>query len=95
MFGAPYLLGKLLLLGLNMPMLHYFDMVKISQQPSITGSSARASPEQPKTNPVCSVSRIIDSVKTLEDGGFVVIDYFQRKQFQTLIHFSCLTKWDL
>jgi hypothetical protein len=96
MFGAPYLLGKLLLLGLNRPMLHYFDMVKISQQPSsITGSSARASPEQPKTNSVRSVSRIIDSVKTLEGGGFVVIDYFQRKQFQTLIRFSCLTKWDL
>jgi hypothetical protein len=71
MLGAPNLLGKLLLLGLNRPVLYYFDMVKVSQQlSSVTGSSARASPEQPKTNSVLSVSRIIDSVKSLEGGGF-------------------------
>src|SRR6266508_1634695 len=71
-------------------------MVKINQHSSssssslISGNSARASTEQPKTDSVRSASRIIDSVKTLEGGGFAVNRLFPTKTVSDLDPFQLL-----
>jgi redox-sensitive bicupin YhaK (pirin superfamily) len=67
------------------------NMAKINHwSSSISSNVSRASPEQPKIDSVRSASRIIDSIKTLEGGGFVVNRLFPTQTLSELDPFQLL-----
>ncbi len=52
-----------------------------------------------KTDEGRTVAGIVNSIETLEGGGFLVVAFwcdgrFPRQRFQTLIRFCCWMRWD-